>query len=140
MFTQNIFKGNFTTAENGKNFRPPSISKFPVIYRKNSSISSTTNSDDFFSHFLYFVCFSPSKTLQVQLHNQPFCIVHSLNFTLFTILFYTFPLFLFQIYNYNCTIPILQLKTTFYNCTNCHQLHVKICPVFALILPKSIIV
>src|SRR6218665_687813 len=46
----------------------------------------------------------------------------------FSILFYAFPLFQFKIYNYNCTIPILQLQTTFYHCTNCHQLHVKICP------------
>ena len=72
--------------------------------------------------------FQPFQTLQVQLHNQLFCIIHSQNFTLFTILFYAFPLFLFKIYNYNCTIPILQLQITFYNCTNCHQLHVKICP------------
>src|SRR6218665_2382759 len=33
-----------------------------------------------------------------------------------------------RIYNYNCTIAILQLQITFYNCRNCHQLHVKICP------------
>ena len=60
---------------------------------------------------------------------QPtFFIIHSQHFTLFTILSYAFPLFLFKIYNYNCTIPILQLQTPFYNCTNCHQLHVKICP------------
>ena len=52
----------------------------------------------------------------------------SQNFTLFSILFYAFRLFQFKIYNYNCTIPILHLQTTFYNCTNCHQLHVKICP------------
>ena len=72
--------------------------------------------------------FQPFQTLQVQLHKPTFCIIHSQNFTLFSILFYAFPLFQFQIYNYNCTIPILQLQTTFYNCTNCHQLHVKICP------------
>ena len=72
--------------------------------------------------------FQPFQTLQVQLHYQLFYIIHSENFTLFTILFYSFPLFQFKIYNYNCTIPILQLQTSFYNCTNCHQLHVKICP------------
>src|SRR6218665_2779023 len=62
--------------------------------------------------------FQPFQTLLVQLHNPPFCISHSQNFTLFTILFYAFPLFRFEIYNYNCTIPILQLQTTFYNCAN----------------------
>src|SRR6218665_729195 len=69
--------------------------------------------------------FQPIQTLQVQLNKPTFCIIHSQNFTLFSILFYAFPLFQFKIYNYNCTIPILQLQTTFYNCTNCHQLHVK---------------
>src|SRR6218665_1263315 len=60
---------------------------------------------------------------------QPtFPIIRSQRFTLFTIPFYAFTLFRFKIYNYNCTIPILELQTTFYNCTNCHQLHVKICP------------
>src|SRR6218665_578123 len=73
--------------------------------------------------------FQPFQTLQVQLHKPNSCSIHSLNFTLFSILFYAFPLFQFQIYNYNSTIPILQLQTTFYKCTNCHQLHVKICPV-----------
>src|SRR6218665_3970486 len=34
----------------------------------------------------------------------------------------------FQTYNYNCAIHLLQLQITFYNCRNCHQLHVKICP------------
>ena len=33
-----------------------------------------------------------------------------------------------QIYNYNCTIHLLQLQITFYNCRNCDQLRVKICP------------
>src|SRR6218665_501061 len=70
--------------------------------------------------------FQPFQTLQVQLLNQLFSIIHSENFTLFNILFYSFTLqFLFKIYNYNCTIPILQLQTTFYKCTNFHQLHVK---------------
>src|SRR6218665_2864645 len=40
----------------------------------------------------------------------------------------SFPFSHFKIYNYNCTIAILQLQITFYNCRNCHQLHVKICP------------
>src|SRR6218665_3156622 len=71
--------------------------------------------------------FQPFQTLQVQLH-KPIFLHHSKNLTLFSILFYAFPLFQFKIYNYNCTILILQLQTTFYNCTNCHQLHVKICP------------
>src|SRR6218665_2846033 len=33
-----------------------------------------------------------------------------------------------QSYNYNCTIHLLQLQMTFYNCRNCDQLKVKICP------------
>jgi len=32
-------------------------------------------------------------------------------------------------YNYNCTIHFLKLQIRFYNCRNCDQLHVKICPV-----------
>ena len=71
---------------------------------------------------------SHSKRCRHNCTKKPFCIIHSENFTLFTILFYVFTLFLFKIYNYNCTIPILQLQTTFYNCTNCHQLHIKISP------------
>jgi len=31
-------------------------------------------------------------------------------------------------YNYNCTIHLFQLQIRFYNCGNCDQLHVKICP------------
>jgi len=76
----------------------------------------------FFSYFLRFLCFSV-QTLQVQLHNLLYFIIHFQNFTLFTILFYAFLLFLFTIYNYNCTIPILQLhnsilqlETPLYNC------------------------
>jgi len=38
------------------------------------------------------------------------------------------PLSHFQIYKYSCTIAILQLQIIFYNCRNCHQLHVKIYP------------
>src|SRR6218665_3158713 len=72
--------------------------------------------------------FQPFQTLQVQLRKPTFCIIHSQNVTLFSILLYAFPLFQFKIYNYKCTIPILLLQTTFYNCTNCDQLHVKICP------------
>jgi len=37
-----------------------------------------------------------------------------------------------QSYNYNCTIHLLQLQITFYNCRNCDQLHVKICPGFKM--------
>jgi len=51
--------------------------------------------------------FQPYQTLHIGL--QLFSIIHSQNVTLFTILAYAFPLFLFKIYNYNCTIPILQL-------------------------------
>src|SRR6218665_187699 len=42
----------------------------------------------------------------------------------------SFPLLHFQIYNDNCTIAILQLQITFYNYTNCHQLHAKICSAY----------
>ena len=53
---------------------------------------------------------------------------HSLNiFSTFFGFQPSFQLSHFQIYNYNCTIPILQLQITFYSCRNCHQLHVKIC-------------
>src|SRR6218665_1675613 len=69
-----------------RNFRRPSFKSFPP-----------------------FLMFQPFQTLQVQLHKQLFYIVRSQNFTLYTILFYAFPLFQFKIYNYNCTIPILQL-------------------------------
>jgi len=40
----------------------------------------------------------------------------------------SFPPSRFRIYNYNCTIAILQLQIICYNCRKCHQLHVKICP------------
>ena len=40
----------------------------------------------------------------------------------------SFPLSHFKMYNCNFTAAILQLKIAFYNCRNCHQLHVKICP------------
>src|SRR6218665_532808 len=65
------------------------------------SISSTKNSDDFFSHFLRFLFYS-AQTHQVQLHNLLFSsfILNSSHFSLF------------------------------YNCTNCHQLNVNICPAF----------
>jgi len=33
-----------------------------------------------------------------------------------------------QSYNYNCTVHPFQLQIRFYNCRNCDQLHVKICP------------
>jgi len=44
----------------------------------------------------------------------------------------SFPLLHFQIYNSTTTaqMPFLQLQITFYNCTNRHQLHIKICPGF----------
>src|SRR6218665_3889666 len=93
-------------------------------------ISSTKNSDDIFL-VISSIVFQTFPTLQVQLHKPTFCIIHSqnvTNLTLFTILFYAFPLFQFKIYNCNCTILMLQPQTAFYNCTNCHQLHVKICP------------
>ena len=54
----------------------------------------------------------------------PFC--HSLQICEFSSLFLT--LSHLQSYNYNCTIHHSQLQITFYNCRNCDQLHVKICP------------
>ena len=60
-------------------------------------------------------------------------IINSLNvFSTFLGFHPSFPLSHFKIYNYNCTISILQLQITFYNCKNCDQLHVKICPAFSL--------
>ena len=35
-----------------------------------------------------------------------------------------------QSYNYSSTIHLLQLQMTSYNCRNCDQLHIKICPAF----------
>src|SRR6218665_1870262 len=92
------------------------------------SISSTTNSDGVFLVISSISYVSVLPNAAGTTAQPTFSIIHSQNFTLFAILFYAFPLFQFKIYNYNCTIPILQLQTTFYNCTNCHQLHVKICP------------
>src|SRR6218665_1555542 len=62
------------------------------------------------------------QTLQVQLHNPTFCIIHSKNFTLFTILFLRF-----------FTVPLqnlqLQLHNSHFTTANyILQLHVKICP------------
>ena len=107
-----------------KNFQPANTLKFPVkkIYRFLKISDSF-----FFSNFLYFYV-SALPNAAGTTAQPTFCVIHSQNFTFFTILFYAFPLFQLKIYNYNCTIPILQLQTTFYNCTNCHQLHVKICP------------
>src|SRR6218665_596565 len=34
----------------------------------------------------------------------------------------------YKSYNYNCTIHLLQLQMTFYNCRHFGQLHIKICP------------
>ena len=85
----------------------------------------------FFRHFLDFYISTNHKSPQVQLHKQ-FLLTffhHSIKvFSTFFGFHPSFPLSHFQIYNYNCTIAILQLQITFYNCRNCHQLHVKICP------------
>src|SRR6218665_207068 len=58
------------------------------------------------------MCFPPSKCCRYNCTTN--FLHHSQNFTFFTVLFYAFPLFQFKIDNYNCTIPILQLQTTFY--------------------------
>src|SRR6218665_3685717 len=52
----------------------------------------------------------------------------SLNIFRFSPIFSTLPPSHVQSYNYNCTIDLLQLQVTVYNCRNCDQLHVKICP------------
>src|SRR6218665_884367 len=52
----------------------------------------------------------------------------SLNIFRFSPIFSTLPPSHVQSYNYNCTIHLLQLQVTIYNCRNCDQLHVKICP------------
>ena len=78
----------------------------------------------FLESFPPFLMFQPFQTLQVQLHKPTFCIIRSQNFTLsafFSTL--SFPLFQLKIYNDNCTIPISQLQTAFYNCTNCRHFH-----------------
>ena len=76
-----------------------------------------------------------STTAQVQLHKynctsttaQPIssdlsCIIHSPNFSVFTP-FSTLARPNLQLQLHSCH---LQLQITFYNCRNCHQLHVKI--------------
>jgi len=55
----------------------------------------------------------------------PFFLIHSTFFVFHP----SFPPSHFQSYNYNCTIDLLQLQITIFSCRNCHQLHVKICPV-----------
>jgi len=89
----------------------------------------------FFSHFVafyisHFLAFYISTIKNAARQFLLTCFHHSLNiFSTFFNFHPSFPLSHFQIYNYNCTIAILQI--TFYNCRNCHQLHVKICPVKA---------
>ena len=73
--------------------------------------------------------FQPLQTLQVQLHNQLFAHHSFSKFHAFRHSFQRFstvPVQNLQLQLH--IIPILQMQTTFYNCTNCHQLHVKICP------------
>ena len=72
----------------------------------------------------------PVKSTKVQLHTK-------ISYDLFLLIpskFVDFhPCFrtshTYKSYSYNCTIHLLQLQITFYNCRNCDQLHVKICPV-----------
>ena len=115
----------------------PSIFLFHPRYPFYFSISSTKSSDDFLVISSISYVFHPFQTLQVQLHNQLFA-SFILKISPFHHFFYAFPLFQLKIYNYNCTIPILHLQTTFYNCTNSLQLHIKICPVlYSLCISES---
>src|SRR6218665_4167722 len=82
----------------------------------------------FFSHFLYFLCFIPSKRCKYNYTHQlstSFSLKISRFSAFFSTLFHCssskFPTTTAQFPFYNCTFPL-------YNCTNCHQLHVKICP------------
>jgi len=115
------------------------FSRWPRI----SSISSPKISDDLFfrpsrlgpTHFVaFYISTVQNAPGRLQLHRQFLLIFfhHSLNiFSTFSQHFFgfhpSFPLSHFQIYNFNCTIALLQLQITFYNCRNFHQLHVKIC-------------
>ena len=90
-------------------------------------------SDDLLKSFSRLLHFNRSKRCRYTTARA----ISSDLFSSFTIIFSTFlgfhpsfPLSHFQIYNYNCTIAILQLQITFYNCRNCHQLHVNICPAY----------
>ena len=87
----------------------------------------------FFSHSL------ESQLLRIQIFDDVFC--HSPEFSPFQITFFSHSLEIcrfhrcfrsshLQSYNYmcNCTIHLLQLQISFYNCRNSDQLHVKICP------------
>ena len=80
----------------------------------------------FFSHLPEFhLC--PVTSTKVQLHTKISYnfFSHSLEICCFSPLFSILTLTKF----YNCTIHLLlQLQITFYNCRNCDQLHVKICP------------
>src|SRR6218665_327994 len=100
-------------------------SKHLKISCQKKCIVSKISADLFLESFPPFLMFQPFQTLQVQLHKPTFCIIRSQNFTL-SALFSTlsFPLFQLKIYNDNCTLPISQLQTAFYNCTKCRQLHI----------------
>ena len=95
----------------------------------------------FFSHSPKFLLFRPCPNASLlQIHKStntkyknttahlnflwPFFVIHSA-FFIFHPCFRPSHL---QTYNYNCTFHPLQLQITFYNCRNCDQLHVKICP------------
>ena len=82
-----------------------------------------------FSHWLRFYISSVGKTVQVAYNCTPnflwpFFVIHST----FFVFHLSCPPSHLQSYNYNYTIDLLQLQIAFYNCRNCHQLHVKICP------------
>src|SRR6218665_56898 len=86
----------------------------------------------FFSRSHEFLNFQRSQThvsVEVQLHTSFLMTFFShdsvKNFRFFTPFF---PPSRLQSYNYNCTIHLLLLQITFYNCRNCDQLHVKVCP------------
>ena len=101
---------------------------FTKNFEYNKSTFISENSDDFIfsrSHEFSPVP-KPVISTKVQMHTKIsyhlFSSFH-LNCSFFT------PVFDPHIYNYNCTIHLLQLQMTFYNSRNCDQLHIKICPV-----------
>jgi len=93
----------------------------------------------FFSHFLDFYISTIHKSLQVQLHRQihlTFLSSFTQRFSTFLGVYLSFPLSHFKIYNYNCTIAILQLQITFYNGRNCHQLPCSVGYILILLITK----
>ena len=92
-------------------------------------LASPKISDDLFWSFIHYDVFLVSYKYKSRTAHQNFLwplLVIPSKFVNFHPLFLT--ILHLQSYNYNCTIHLLQLQITFFNCRNCDQLHVKICP------------